>query len=170
MANEYTCSCEDEAHGDLGPVVDSERVARLVTSPNHFRKDGGLKPGAFPLSHIKTSGVSLLRVDLMQESVITEVCVAIANLKPGERPSGVLVRKAIEVRRITDYDGNQAMCVVDDPVKDDPPAPDNEAHAIAISSKARTDEDILEIQSDLLALFDQTLITLGKIHFASEGT
>lgn len=164
MAGDVICAGECRDIGEFGRVENRERVGRLVTSPNHFRKDGSLKPGAFPISHIRASGVSLLRVDKMSEARVTEVCEAIASLKEGETPSGVLLRLVADVRSIKDDHGDQALCVLDDPVRNMPPAPDNEAHAIALSSKDRADEDILEIQSELLSLFDGTERKLGRIH------
>ncbi|WP_049735576.1 hypothetical protein [Rhizobium ecuadorense] len=158
------CACEAESHGDLGPVSDDERLARLVTSPNHFRKDGGLKPGVFPLSHIKSSGLSLMRVDHMQEVAITDISHKIARQKEGESPSGLLIRSALELRSLRDEVEDRLLCVVDDPVLDAPPFPDNPAHAIAVSAKERSDEEILEIQSTLFELFDGAIVSLGMVH------
>ncbi len=158
------CACEAESHGDLGPVDDRERLARLVTSPNHFRKDGGLKPGVFPLSHIRTSGLSLMRVDHMAETVITDISHKIAAQKRGESPSGLLIGTALQLRALKDDAEHRLLCVIDDPVLDAPPFPDNPAHAIAVSAKERSDEEILEIQSTLLELFEGAMVPLGTVH------
>lgn len=164
MGDAQYCACEAESHGDLGPVEDPERLARVVTSPNHFRKDGGLKPGAFPLSHIKTSGLSLMRVDRMVETVITEISHTIAAQKEGESPKGLLIRTASELRALKDDVDDRLLCVVDDPVLNSPPYPDNPAHAIAVSAKERSHEEILEIQLALLELFEGTMLPLGSVH------
>lgn len=165
MAVVELCQCEVVSHGALGPVGDTERLARLVTSPNHFRRNGGgLKPGAFPLSHIKDSGVSLLRVDLMSEENITEISRKIAGLKEGEQPKGLLITTAKDLRGLKDEDENRLLCVIDDPVLNSPPAPDNPAHAIAVSSKTRADDEILEIQAVLLRMFDRGITELGAVH------
>lgn len=164
MAEAELCTCESESHGELGPVANAERLARLVTSPNHFRKDGRLKPGAFPPSHIKASGLSLMRIDLMAEDFIVEVAQKIA--KEGENLKGLLVRTAGDLRSLKDDADDRLLCIVDDPVIGSPPYPDNPAHAIAVSSKERAEDEILEIQSALFELFDGTLIHLGSVHKA----
>jgi len=154
------CACEAESHGDLGPVADVERLARLVTSPNHFRKDGGLKPGVFPLSHIRSSGLSLMRVDHMSDAAIADISHKIASQKEGESPKGLLVRTAVQLRSLRNDVEERLLCVVDDPVLDTPPFPDNPAHAIAVSAKERSEAEILEIQSTLLELFDGEIVPL----------
>lgn len=165
MSDVALCTCEHESHGDLGPVGDGERLARLVTSPNHFRKsDGRLKPGVFPLSHIQMSGVSLMRVDHMAKDFVVEVSTAIAAQISDQTPSGLLVQSAEAVRSLVDSNSVRSLCVVDDPVLDSHPLPDNPAHALAISSKVRSEEEILEIQSDLYELFAGALVALEDVH------
>ncbi|WP_156379130.1 hypothetical protein [Rhizobium sp. Root149] len=97
----------------------------------------------------------------MSEEEITEISHLIG--KQGETPVGVLVRTAASVRAIQDEKGDQALCVLDDPVLANPPYPDNPAHAIAVSSKERPDEDIAEIQNELMELFNEALRTIGSV-------
>lgn len=148
------CTCEQHSHGELGVVEDGERVARVVTSPNHIRKDGTLKPGTFPKSHIAQSGLSLMRVDHMNVASIETVSEAIAGTKAGETLKGLAMCKAEGLRSITDEGTtDRSLCVVDDPVLDDPSMPDNPAHAIAIKSAEQDEAEILRIQGMLLDLF-----------------
>ncbi|NTI99286.1 hypothetical protein G6L07_03035 [Agrobacterium rhizogenes] len=90
-------------------------MARLVNSPNHYRKNGKIKPGVFPPSHIAKSGVSLMRVEHMPEEFISEMSNAIASQLSGQTASGLLIRTASDVRGIQDDDGLRALCLLDDP-------------------------------------------------------
>ncbi|MER8828818.1 hypothetical protein NKH73_20550 [Mesorhizobium sp. M0938] len=148
------CSCEQVAVGDLGPVVSTERVGRIVVSPRHFKKDGGLKPGVFPTSHIQASGLSLFRVDHMTTAEIETQSAAIAG---NQKPAGALLCKAERVRTISEADTDlRSLCLVDDPVKNDATLPDNPAHAVALRTQYRDsndDPETLRIQLELIAMF-----------------
>lgn len=50
------------------------------------------------------------------------------------------------------------------PVTNSPPLPDNEAHSIAISSKERSEAEVLEIQSSLYELFSAAFVEIGSVH------
>ena len=153
------CSCEHVSHGEFGPVADDEELARVIMSPAHFNKNGDLKPGAFPLSHIRQSGLSLLRTNKMSKTDIIRIAHAIAPAN--QAPHSLAIAVAGEVRSIELIEGEQALCVLDDPVLDSPPYPDNPAHAIAISSSNRTSEEctpeVLELQEALFNKFKNQL-------------
>jgi len=89
----------------------------------------------------------------MTSSSVSEISHAIAAQLAGQTPSGLLVRSADQVRALRDANDCRALCVIDDPVLDPPPLPDNPAHALAITAINRGDAEILEIQSDLFELF-----------------
>jgi hypothetical protein len=149
---EGCCSCEGICHGGLGPVHDDEQLARVVTHPNHFRKDGTFKPGMFPLTHIRGEGLSLMRSDRMDEPELTRQAHAVAGCKPGETIRGLRTCSARELRAVTDGEG-RSLCVKDDPVMDEPPLPDNPAHAITIRTRNQDEPEILRLQGVLVDLF-----------------
>lgn len=144
------------SHGEFGPINDSERVARVVTYPNHFRKDGGIKPGLFPPSHIRDGGLSLMRLNMMNEEELSKQAQAVAMSKPGEEPRGVRTCNASALRAIVDDEqGGRSLCVKDDPIKDDKCLPDNPAHAIAIGTRYQDDPEILRIRGELIEVFGE---------------
>lgn len=158
------CSCELEAHGDLGSVEDSERLVRVVFNPNHIRKkDGKLKPGVFPLSHIAKSGLSLMRLEHLTPGELAAHSQNVANSSIGQSVEGLLVGRASQIRGMLDSKSCRLMCVVDDPVLNDPNIPDNIAHAISISSVVRTDDEIQELQADLLEIFSD-IVKVSDAH------
>jgi hypothetical protein len=151
------CSCEEVSHGELGPVADDERLARVVTHPNHFRKDGSFKPGMFAISDIKGNkkdgGLSLMRADHMNEAELTRQAEAVAGCKVGETIRGIRICKARELRSVADSGGARSLCVKDDPVRDDLVLPDNPAHALSVGSLSHDDPEALRIQGVLVKLF-----------------
>ncbi len=140
-------------------MADDEELARVIMSPAHFNKSGGLKPGAFPLSHIRQSGLSLLRTNKMSKTDIIRIAHDIAPT--GQAPHSLAIALAGEVRSIELPEGAQALCVLDDPVLNNPPYPDNPAHAIALSSTDRTSEEctpeVLELQEAIFNKFKSQL-------------
>lgn len=158
-ADEQLCACENTSHSDLGPVQNAERLGRVITSPNHVRKDGSLKPGTFPPSHINAAGLSLIRVDHLHNDALSLVAKAIALTKAGEELKGLALCKAETLRQIRDeQNGARSLCVIDDPVKDAPPAPDNPAHAIAIKSGEQDETEVLRIRGLLIDIFSPPVI------------
>lgn len=151
--NRY-CSCEQVAHGDLGPIGDQERLARLIVSPQHINASGQVRPGAFPLKHIGTTGLSLLRIDKMSAAEVKEIADGIAATMNGQEVFGLSIAKADQLRSVPDQNpDHRAVCALDDPVKDQAPAPDNPAHAILISTRIRAEDELLELQSVLRRIF-----------------
>lgn len=135
-------------------MLDCERIARVVTHPNHIRKsDGAIKPGVLPITHFST-GLSLLRVDHLLRQPMLKIAEAIAGKKEGERLHGFLVGEAKLLRSITDDDGEKrrSLCVLDDPVLGDQDMPDNPAHALAYRSADQDPGEIERIRAELLDL------------------
>lgn len=152
MVDDALCSCENEAHGDLGPVANEETVARVIVSPNHFRKGGNaLKPSAFPLSHIAVSGLSLLRTDCMDGEQAHELSRAIAGQMLNQTAVGLAKLHTSELRGLRDDGDVRMLCIVDDPVAESESMPENPGHAFAITSISRSDPEILAIQQ---AIYD----------------
>lgn len=169
MSNSKSICCNETiSHGDLGVVRGEERVARVVTSPNHIRKsDGGLKPGVFPISHLSTKGLSLTRVDKVSRAEFHSIAEEIAGQSRNETIVGALVCRADSVRALKDEDDIQSLCLYDAPIVNRPGLPDNPAHAEALCSRARDkDADIdyfVELQLKLLTVFD-LIKQLDQIH------
>lgn len=147
-------------------MASGERLARVVTYPNHFRKDGSLKPGLFPKTHIEASGLSLIRADRIEGEELTRQAAAIAGTREGEEPSGVCVCTAERLRGVIDHEGNRSLCVKDDPMVNDPVLPDNPAHAIAIQALGKDESEALRIQGELVRLFSQ-LTAIDKLYDGS---
>ncbi|MER9107340.1 hypothetical protein NKH95_25790 [Mesorhizobium sp. M0848] len=154
--SEGLCSCEQAKHGEMGPVVATERIARVVVSPQHFLKDGSIKPGVFPIGHIEEKGLSLLRVDKMSGGDIHKQATAIAGDPAKQKPAGALVCTADTLRGLQSEtaDGTiQALCLLDDPVIGDKQLPDNPAHAFAVRSLGRDRPETLRLQLELVNIF-----------------
>lgn len=74
------CSCENVAHGALGLIEKEELVSRVVCDPRHIsKKDGSIKPGVFPPSHIKEKGLSLMRPRYLSDEELKMHADAIAS-------------------------------------------------------------------------------------------
>lgn len=135
-------------------IVNDESVSRVVCDPRHiFKKGGGLKPGVFPPSHIRTKGLSLMRPKHLTPEELKAHADAIASNDPKDKAVGVIDCEAGKIRALVDQDGMRIVCLFDDPVKDDPTLPDNPAHALLIAAKEIPEEDINEIRDSLLGLF-----------------
>jgi len=146
------CPCEQHAHGELGTVQDGEELARLVVSPAHFRKDGTLKPGMFPVSHL-SSGLSLLRIDHLAPNELLAQAKAIVASNEENAPAGIRMVSAAALRAELSQDGLRCLCVIDDPVIGDEKLPDNPAHAITVKSSAQDEPEILRIRQRLMEIF-----------------
>lgn len=145
------CSCEDVALGELGLIEPDEIISRVVCDPRHiYKKDGSIKPGVFPPSHIKEKGLSLMRSKHLSEGELKMHADAIASHSEKDTAVGVIEGEAHVIRSLEDEDGTRSVCLFDDPVKDDPAVPDNPAHALLIAAKEMGDDDIAEIRTRLL--------------------
>lgn len=145
------CSCETVAHGDLGLIEPGELISRVVCDPRHIsKKDGSIKPGVFPPSHIKDKGLSLMRRNHLSDDELRMHADAIASHSEKDIAVGVIEGEAQIIRTLEDVDGTRSVCLFDDPVKDDSVVPDNPAHALLIAAKEMGDDDIAEIRTRLL--------------------
>lgn len=161
------CACETVSHSELGPVKNHERLGRVVTSPNHIKADGTIKPSLFPPTHLIGSGLSLLRVDEMSAEEIERQVLAIAGTKPGETPKGLRLCVTQRIRDLHDENrGHRALCVVDDPVIGHPKLPDNPAHAIVIRSAEQSLADAIQLRGLLADLFSP-LTPVNQVHKGS---
>lgn len=148
MLAEQICTCEEIAQSKFGVVNDNEMLARVVVSPRHFKK-GGLDPGVLPISHMEKIGLSLLRIDHMDEAELTKQANAIAgSIGGGNAVSGVLLARAISIRNSNS--GERENCVFDDPVRA-PVVPENEAHAAALLARPHDESEIRRLRGELLA-------------------
>jgi len=133
--------------------MDHERLARVATHPNHFRKDGSIKPGMFPPKHIKETGLSLIRVDHIDEAELRRQAEAVAGCKPGETVRGVRLCSVRDLREIAEPSASRSVCVKDDPIANAMALPDNPAHAVVIRADGQDDPEILRIQGILTDVF-----------------
>jgi hypothetical protein len=141
------------AHGVLGPVEPDEIVARVVCDPRHLTKNGSIKPGVFPPSHIAKKGLSLMRPGHLTAEGLKMHSDAVAAHDVRDTAVGVIECKASIIRALVDADGTRSVCLFDDPVIDEPALPDNLAHALLIVAKEVPDEDVAEIRTRLLLAF-----------------
>lgn len=145
------CSCENVAHGALGLIEKEELVSRVVCDPRHIsKKDGSIKPGVFPPSHIKEKGLSLMRPRYLSDEELKMHADAIASHSEKDTAVGVIEGEAQIIRALKEADGTRSVCLFGDPVKDDPVVPDNPAHALLIAAQEMGDDDIAEIRTRLL--------------------
>lgn len=150
MARVDLFSCEKVARSTFGTVQNKERLGRIVLSKNHInKKTGEVKPSVFPPSHIGKTGLSLMRIDMMDEHELTHQADAVADKASIENVvAGVLVSFASELRKLQNDSAERLLCVVDDPTDE------NEAHSFAIKTVVVQDEaDIKEIRDALLTMF-----------------
>lgn len=146
------CSCEQIEVSKHGLVNDEETVARVILSPTHInKKTGEIKPSAFPLSHIASKGLSLIRSDRITEDDLYGHACTIAAGIAGNVPCGVMHSKAGSLRSIKDSNKKRALCVFDDPVET------NDAHATSIRSDGQDDPEVRGIRGQLLECFGQLL-------------
>ena len=144
------CSKEADAVGPYGPVEDGERLYRAAFSPQHFRKNGALKPSILPPSHIARSGLSLVRNDKLSDAELVEICSAIAEAHSDREWFGGFQFTCLCVREIRDEEG-RLVCVLDDPAPEANGVPANDAHSIAISHDGdMSDEDAMEVRAHIL--------------------
>lgn len=162
------CECEKISHGDLGPVSNDERVVRVL-SDRHFGKDGRLKPSALPSSHFQGDGLSLVRVDRTTTAHLIAVAQDILKLSGAKELRGALFGKALLLRNLTFADNDRAICVIDDPVLNDPKAIDNHAHAIAVCARPTSEEDLKELRASMMEFLEhvEDLSTIEPIAHVS---
>ncbi len=162
-----SCSCEEIARSPFGIIDDIERLARVVCSPRHVnKKNGTLKPGLFPLSHISEKGLSLTRVDQVDEERFTGIADRIAGSIPTDKNvvAGIVTCKMGAVRAVKDAFDLRTFCVFDDPDLEG----DNPAHATLIhalhSALPLDDPSRLELRDRLLTFFDKVVVAISDYY------
>jgi hypothetical protein len=146
------CSCEAIARGPCGLIANSEAIARLIFSPDHIRtSDQSIKPGAFPLSHIREKGLSLVRPGELTKKGLTAFAKAVAAKMDNGKWHGQIEFVADLPRSLTDEEGIRTVCVFEDPTDEEDGIPANPAHALLVSaSHPMTEEDAKEVRAALV--------------------
>jgi hypothetical protein len=153
-----TCSEENKARGNVGPIEGTETLARIVISPQHFNAKGEIKPGLFSRTDISKNGVSLTRIEKLEEVYFIRYATAVAELKDGQKLAGIVKTVASKLWSIPGIvgSGGKAFCLIEDPVFDLPNVPDNEAHAVAISTiPIDAEDEKIRLQVELAKIFSQ---------------
>lgn len=154
-----TCSEEKDVRGKLGPVQDLEILARIVRSPQHINAKGEIKPGLFSQSDITKNGVSLTRIDKLEDPYFKAYAIAVAELKNGQKLAGVVKTVASKILNIKNkIDGDsRAFCLIEDPATGVQDVPENEAHAVAISTMPiEAEDEKIRLQVELVKIFSWT--------------
>lgn len=158
MLADNICTCEEIAQSKFGVVNDNERLARVVVSPRHFKKNGSVDPGVIPISHIEKIGLSLMRLDHMDEAELTKQAEVVAGaIGNGNTVNGVLIASALSVRNSND--GVREFCVFDDPVGATDKQPANEAHAAALLARFHDEVEIRRLRGLLFDRFSPVVPT-----------
>ncbi len=145
------CSCEDIAHGPCGLIEQDERLGRLLYFPDHVRSDFTPKPGAFPISHIKDKGLSLVRVNRLDDKAFVAFASALANQSADRTWFGHVEFGVNVARAMTDEDGIRMVCLFEDPTGQHTNIPENPAHATLISaSHPMSEADAKEVRAELV--------------------
>lgn len=164
-----------EAISPFGDVQDSEILSRVVSSPEHIKKKTKganeeeapleIKASAIPNSHLKKTGLSLVRMGLLPKADFEAIARAISgSIKGGGNvPAGVLQATAEALRSFQDANGNLALCVFDDATNEKDEMPKNDAHAITIQRREYSDAEILAIKTELMEKIFLELIPMDQI-------
>ena len=128
-----------------------ELLGRLLYFPDHVRSDLTPKPGAFPISHIKEKGLSLVRVNRLDQKAFVAFACALANQSTDRTWYGHVEFGANVARAIKDEDGCRMICLFEDPTDDCANIPENPAHATLISaSHPMSEADAKEVRAELV--------------------
>jgi hypothetical protein len=146
------CSCEAIARGPCGLIADSEAISRLIFFPDHIRaSDKSIKPGAFPLSHIREKGLSLVRPNKLIEEELEAFAKAVASQASNRKWYGQIEFVTDVPRSLVDESGNRSVCVFEDPTKQENNIPANPAHVLLVAaSHSMTEEDAKEVRALLV--------------------
>lgn len=157
------CTCELICRTALGVIENEETVGRLIFSPDHLqKKDNGVKPGAFPVSHIQSLGLSLARLDKMSATELGGFANAVATQKQGRTWVGTYNFCVSSARAIVDAQDDRLVCLFDDPTPAENSVPANPAHALLVASCAGMSElDAKEVRSILVQ--SGVLLRVGDI-------
>jgi hypothetical protein len=146
MAQEQICPCEDVDRGPLGRVAEGERLGRVIMdkSKNRYISAAGkILPLHFRRRDIcafqDAVGISLLRLDRMSLEELKILIPKIIATKQGSKVKlqGLGVVLVDDLRKILDdVTLCRSLCVIDDPVVNDPlGGPDIPAHAAATGTR-----------------------------------
>lgn len=117
-----SCACplEEQPQHESSPgvVQDDEHVLYVLVDPLHT-KDGDLSGAMFRGSQLKAGELSVCRVRYATPELINDCVVTPLLSKEGRTFVGSLVAVAGEIRSITNEEGQQLYCVVDDPIHQD---------------------------------------------------
>ena len=141
----------------MGRVASDERLARIVRSPRFYNpKTKAIKAGIFSLSEIRKSGISLIRIDKISRDELLDAALAVTMHAPeGGTLAGVGLLEASRIRAIICPKSERYLCVKDDPVVNQPPLPDNPAHALAEAARVLSEVEAIEIQTELKFIMGQ---------------
>lgn len=138
------CFEEGESHGDLGPVADSEPLARVVQK-KHIKEGNKVSPGAFRGKEL-VDGVSMLRTSRMTREDLEKQTEVVIKSSGGELGGVMVCEAAVKLRALPDLNDKRLFCVIDDPIKNDPKLPDSPAHAIARLADPKNGGDETEVK------------------------
>jgi hypothetical protein len=130
------CTCENVALSAHGLIAHSETIVRVVLSPRHLDKNGNLKPGLFPPSHIVQKGLSLTRSDKVSPDELRRIAFEVASTLEDQTPYGLSYSRADKLRVLND--NRRELCLFDDPVTVAHGGFENSAHALLISTTKET--------------------------------
>ena len=167
-----SCRCPKDyvSHSTFGFVLDTEMVARIVSS-SHIGKNG-VKASVIPNAHLRESGLSLFRMGYLAKAQFDSLAFAIsASIPPGTSTTvGVILASASELRGFLDESGRPSICLFDEPTIGAGDFPENPAHAVAIAAEEYADDEIIKIKTELLAGVFGQLIPLNKLaHPVADG-
>lgn len=146
--NDPACSCEATSHSQLGPVADTETLARLVIAPMHINQRNGLpSPAAFQVTDLMERGLSVLRRDHTDDEELRRQGTKLCKNKPDRSLECVMLGSADEIRQLLDRQGQRAFCLVDDEVEDQP------THAIIMRSSDQDNLEMKELRGRLMKIF-----------------
>lgn len=153
-----------------GPVGDEEVVSRVVSNPHHIGKSS-IKASVIPNSHISGSGLSVVRMGILPQGKFEEIARAISALIPKveNTPAGVILAKVLDIRSYRDSHERQALEVYDDPLPEEKDKmPENLAHALILQLHEYTEEDIVEIKTELMDSVFSKLVKLEDLRHPPE--
>lgn len=159
------CRCPKDyvPHSLLGFVMDTEQVARIVSSSHIGAK--GVKASVISNSQLKDSGVSLFRMGFLAKAQFDTLASAVsASIPPGTNTTaGVILASAANLRQFLDKFDKPGLCLYDDPTDSTDTVPENPAHAIAVAAEQYADDEIIRIKTELMRSVFGQLVPLDKL-------
>lgn len=151
--DQEVCPAENEQQSEHSPGVieDEERLVKVIHSPEHYDQEKGtIKPGAFSAEdlHNLNRGLSLDRILHSSRESLQERAETLTGKKKERLLEGFATTIAEKIRQITHSDGERALCVIDDGLKENP------AHSICIRAGDQTKSKMRGIRGKLMDVFD----------------